>query len=90
MSAAIKPSYLRLDLGNVGIDDLCSPDANFTSLWNECTSGRVPPLLPEIVKKKFDNREVVFTSKSDIERVKKLYDQFFQAVSSSEKLKRRT
>ena len=90
MSAAIKPSRFRLDLGNVGIDDLCSPDVNFRYLWFECTSGRVPPFLPEIVKKKFDNREVVFTNKSDIERVKKLYDQFFQAVSSSEKLERRT
>ena len=90
MSAAIKPSNLRLDLGNVGIDDLCSPDVNFWDLKNECKGARVPPLLPEIVKEKFDNKEVVFTNKSDIKRVTDLYAKFFQAVSSSEKLERRT
>ena len=83
MSAAIKPSNLRLDLGNVGIDDLCSPEVSFGDLWRDCMSARVPPLLPGIVKKKFDNKEVVFTNKSDIQRVTDLYDKFFQGVSSS-------
>ena len=90
MSAAIKPSYLRLDFGNVDIDDLCSPDADFWDLQEKCMGARVPPLLTEIVKKKFENKEVFFANKSDIKRVTDLYDKFFQAISSPEKLLRRT
>ena len=92
ISSAIKPSDSRLDLGNVGIDVLCDSGNNF---WNvilkKCVNARLPPLLPQTVKEKFDNEEVVFTKKGDKGVVAELYRKFFEDVSgSAEKLRRRT
>ena len=87
ISSAIKPSFNRLDLGNVGIDVLCTPGG----IHEKCMASRVPPLLPEAVEEKFRNKEVVFTKKGDIGVVSKLYRKFFQDVSSAaETSQRRT
>ena len=92
ISSAIKPSDSRLDLGNVGIDDLCDPRNDFHSdILMKCIKTRLPPLLPQTVKEKFDNEEVVFTKKGDKGVVAELYRKFFEDVSgSAEELKRRT
>ena len=84
MSAAIKPSHLRLDLGNVGMDDLMRSDMK--DLTVKCMKERVAPLLPAMVKQKFDKKEVRFTNDSDIEHVTTLYEHFFQAVSTANAL----
>ena len=92
ISSAIKPSLNRLDLGNVGIDVLCTPGGDYYhDIAVKGMSSRVPPLLPEAVEEKFRNKEVVFTKKGDIGVVSKLYRKFFQDVSSAaETLERRT
>ena len=46
----------------------------------------MPPLLPAIVKQKFEKEEVRFTNNSDIKRVTALYENFFQAVSTADEL----
>ena len=92
ISSAIKPSFNRLDLGNVGIDVLCASGHNFRDdILKKCMSARVPPLLPQTVEEKFDNEEVVFTKKGDKGVVAKLYRKFFEDVSGGAKnLTRRT
>ena len=86
ISAAIKPSRLRLHLANVGMDDLMGSRLDYYDLREQCMKGRVPPLLPAIVKQKFEKKEVRFTNNSDINRVTTLYEKFFQAVSTANEL----
>ena len=42
----------------------------------------MPPLTPDVVEKKL-KQEMIFTNKSDVNRVAKLYKSFFDAVTST-------
>ena len=59
-----------------------SSRATGLAMVNECKSGRMPPLTPDVVAKKLQN-EMVFTNDSDVGRVAKLYTRFFDAVTST-------
>ena len=72
ISSAIKPSSHRFDLGLLDSDD-----SFFT-----CSSGRLPPMTPDRVKFELVNNKE-FTNKSDVDKVAKLYKNFFDIVSSS-------
>ena len=72
ISSAIKPSYQRFDLSL--LDD--------TNDIYTCRSGRLPPITPDRVKFELVNNKE-FTNKSDVDKVAKLYKNFFDIVSSS-------
>ena len=85
ISSAIKPSYSRFDLGKcvdaegkITFDD----DIDFGGLQETCSSGRLPPLLPERVSEMLSNGSVKFTNGSDVARVESIYRKFFEAVTS--------
>ena len=68
------------------MDDLMGSGLDYFDLRNKCIKGRVPPLLPAIIKQKFEKEEVRFTNNSDIKSVTTLYENFFQAVSTANEL----
>ena len=72
ISSAIKPSWSRLDLSLLdGTGDLFA-----------CNKGRLPPMTPDRVEFELVNNKE-FTNKSDVNKVAKLYKNFFDIVSSS-------
>ena len=72
ISSAIKASRRRFDLSLLGDDG---------SLF-ACIRGRLPPMTPDRVKFELVNNKE-FTNKSDVNKVAKLYKNFFDIVSSS-------
>ena len=74
ISSLIKPERARRDLRYF---DVADPSA----LWRE-QSGRMPPLTPDRVKSELLHNKK-FTNDSDVNKVAKLYREFFEVVSSS-------
>ena len=72
ISSAIKDSQQRLDLSLLD-------DHNDLST---CKKGRLPPMTPDRVEFELVNNKE-FTNKSDVNKVAKLYKNFFDIVSSS-------
>ena len=72
ISSAIKPSHRRLDLSL--LDD--------HNVLSACMKGRLPPMTPDRVEFELVNNKE-FTNKSDVNKVAKLYKNFFDIVSSS-------
>ena len=78
ISAAVKPSELRVDLGNLPLDasgNVMDRSTNIMMLMRTCNKGRMVPLLPQRVKELLTN-EKQFTSKGDVNKVAKLYQKF--------------
>ena len=81
-------SIARLDLSL--LDDTIDESAcisyagqlDDTNPLSACMSGRLPPMTPDRVKFELVNNKV-FTNKSDVDKVAKLYKIFFDFVSSS-------
>ena len=71
ISSAIKPSNYRLDPSL--LDD--------TKKLRNRSKGKLPPMTPDRVKFELVNNKD-FTNKSNVDKVAKLYKNFFDIVSS--------
>ena len=84
ISSVIKDNNCRLDLKKLAIDDRGTIhfDGDLDDMVEQCQSGRMPPLTPDVVAKKLEE-EMVFTNDSDVGKVAALYKRCFDAASST-------
>ena len=84
ISSAITHGRCRLDLGKLEIGDggHVTTKGDWGDIEEKCCENRMPPLLPETVRKLLE-QEKTFTTKSDVGSVADLYQRFFDDVSTS-------
>ena len=83
ISSAITDGACRLDLGKLEIGDGGHVmEGSWVPIKTKCCENRMPPLLPETVRKLLE-QEKTFTTKSDVGSVAELYQRFFDDVSTS-------
>ena len=77
----MKDFDMRLDIGQVKIDDLAN--TSYDALRDKCTKNRLPPLSPDKFELKLRQEKEFTNGKEDFDHVVKIYRNYFDVISGS-------
>ena len=78
----MKAYYMRLDIGQIEIDDLANI-SSYSELEDKCQKNRLPPLSPDKFEVKLRQEKQFTNGKEDFDHVVKIYKKYFDVISGS-------
>ena len=77
ISSSMKPDFMRLDMGQIEIDDLAN-NTSYLQFCDKCMKNRLPPLSPDKFEVKLRQEKQFTNGKEDFDHVVKDLQEVFR------------